>query len=228
MSSHCSSDSYQLANKVHASLLIPQQQITSIGFQRKCDFYQQCLIKHHGRSDFHSRAEYLHAGLLEGNPNVLCFVPQPFKLTINGCRYTPDCYVVEGSIRKVLELKSKGIFDDAKRKPLEQFFSLKRMQFEVISNESIYEREIEAENWLEIVKTLYRARDWDTQQAEIFVLDFCNQYTECALGDIIDSGDRETSFSKELALLRLMHRGLLHADLSFVPMDYDTGIKLCS
>ena len=228
MSSSSSTTSFQLANQVHTSSLVPQQQSTPISFQRKCDFYQQCFIKHPGRSDFHSRAEHLHAALLEGNPKVTCFVPQPFMTRLNGSRYKPDCYVLEDSMRKVQELKPKGIFDDAKRIPLEQFFSLNGMQFEVVSNESVFEHEIEAENWIDIVRTLYIAKELDTQNEEIFVLDYCNQYSGCAFGDIVDPGDREGTFYKELALLRLLHRGLLHADLTDLPLDYDTRITLCT
>lgn len=228
MSSSSFNYSLPLANNVRAETLVPHQQHTRPGFKRQTDFYERCLIKHPGRSFFHSKAEFLHAGLLEGDPEVQSYVPQPFKLWVNGKRYTPDTYVHRGSRRLVDELKPEGKFDEAKRETLEQFFTLQNMEFIVISNESIYEREMEAENWIEIVITLYKAKDWDTQSAELEVLEYIHQHIECDLGDIVDAGDREGTFTKELALLRLLHRGTLHADLIKTPLDYGTGISLCS
>jgi len=219
---------FTLASQVHTDTLVPEQCSTPIGFQRACDFHQQNFIKHPGRSDFHCRAEYLHAGLLEGNPNILIFVPQPFKLIINGRRYTPDCYILDGSVRRVLEIKPQGVFEDEKRIPLEQYFELHGMKFEVVSNESIFEREAEAENWIEIVRTLYIAIDWDTEASEYKVLDYFYQHPECTFGDFVDPGDREGTFAEEVALFRLLHRGVIQADLTSKPLDYNTEVQLCT
>jgi len=228
MSTSAFNYSLPLANKVHAESLVPHQQPSRPGFKRQTDFYERCFIKHPGRSFFHSRAEFLHAGLLEGDPKVHSYVPQPFKLWVNGKRYTPDTYVHRDAVREVDELKPKGIFDEAKRDALEQFFTLQNMKFIVISNESVFEREMEAENWIEIVITLYKAKDWDTQSAELDVLDYIHQHIECELGDIVDAGDREGTFTKELALLRLLHKGIVQANLSDSFIDYGTGISLCT
>jgi len=228
LSSSNNSQKFELAKHVRQHNLIPQQQPTSIKLQRSCDFYQQYFIKHPYCSDFHSRAEFLQAGLHEGNPAVSAFVPQPFRLYVFGRSYTPDCYVMEDGNRRVQELRPEAVFDEGKRMALEHFFALRGMQFEVVSNESIYDREIEAENWIDIVRTLYRARDWSTDAAELSVLDYFYAHGECTLGDIVDVGDREGTFASEVALFRLMHRGIIQADLFNKPLDYDTGLKQCN
>ena len=216
-------------HQVRADTLTPCQQQTSKSLKTACDFHQMIMIKHPHRSDFHSFAELLHAALLEGTPSVRSFTPQPFMLRINGKCYTPDAYISHhDGRREVVELKPHGEMDEALRIPLTHYFALHDMTFEVINNESVFDRQIEAENWLEIVRNLYLARDVDTQSEEIALLEHLTLYENCALGDLIDSGDRERTYPIEIACLRLLHRGRLTADLAPHMLDYDTRIRQCT
>ena len=219
----------QLAQQVNADTLEPHQRKTAPNFKIACDFRQQVMLKHPFLSDFHSRAEYLHAGLLEGDPDVTSYIPQPFLVSIRGSWYTPDCYVVSDSQRRrVIELKPRGEMPEDRQVPLTHYFAQYGMQFEVISNEVMYEREIEAENWLEIVRILHFSRDLITTNAEQTVMDTLYDKGECTLGNLIDSGDRERTYLQEIALFRLLHRGHVVAKLAERPLDFDTELALCA
>ena len=211
--------------------MVPRQRHTPPKFQRQCDFRMVWALKHPAaKSEFHSLPEYLHAGLLEGDPSVSGFVPQPYLYRVNGQYYTPDCYVERNGKRLVLEIKPEGEFDDAMRIPLEQHFWLHNMEFQVLSNESIMARRLEAENWIEIVHTLYAARDIDTQANEISVLEQIHWHGETglALGEFVDSGDRERTFRDEIALLRLLHQGMVYTDMTHSVFDYNSVIRPCT
>lgn len=218
-----------LARLVTADTLVPCQQKTQPNFKTACDFRQQVMRKHPLLSDFHSLAEYLHAGLCEGDLAVIAYVPQPFQLRIRGKYYKPDCYVaMVNGLRRVLEIKPRGEFNDDKRIPLVHFFAQHNMVFEVISNESILERRIEAENWLTITKILNIAKTYDTIDEEDKLLQRFYQQPQCSLGDIVDSGERERTYRTEIALFRLLHHGHLQASLSQQWLDYDTVFSTCS
>jgi hypothetical protein len=219
----------RLAGQVKAETLEPHQQPTPRGFKIATDFRQQVMLKHPALSDFHSRAEHLHAGLLEGEPAVTSYVPQPFPLRIGKRRYTPDCYVVaDNARRRVVELKPEGKMDEALAGPLSHFFTQRGMDFQVVSNESVYAREVEAENWLEIVRILHMARAVTTTSQETELLERFAHQGPCTLGDLIDPGDRERTYQHEIALFRLLHRGQLRGDLTERPLDFDTGLFLCA
>ena len=218
----------QLARHVQAVSLEPHQQPTEKKFKTSTDFYQQYMIKHPFLSEFHSYFELLHAGLLEGDPTIISYVPQPYMLRVYKRRYKPDCYVLsDGEQRRVVELRPEGKKKaENEQLALVAFFAQYRMVFEIISNESIFERETEALNWLEIVRILHQARTFITTDAEHRVVEKLRVNGPCTLGDLIDAGDRERTYLLEIALFRLLHRGLIQADLSATALDYDLGLEL--
>lgn len=214
------------ARSVHATSLTPIQHTTSRSFRTAADVRLQCMVKHPHLSEFHSLAEHLHAGLLEGTSTVSCYVPQPFRLRIGKRRYTPDCYVVEGHQRRVIELKPRGEFDDALKAPLEAFFAVQGMAFEVLANESVYERALEAQNWLAVTQVLHLNRDMETHAQELQLLDDLQARQSCVLGDILDPGNRYESAALELATFRLLHRGVLTANLTEAALDFDIRVAI--
>lgn len=111
--------------------------------------------------------------------------------------------------------------------PLTHFFAQHGLRFEVVSSQTVFAREIEAENWLEIVRILYVARAVTTGSAEEEVLSTFHRKGPCTLGDLIDPGDRERTYLQEIALFRLLHQGHLRAELTEHPLDFDTGFSLC-
>jgi hypothetical protein len=208
--------------------LIAQQQPTSVAFLRSADIYEQHFLKFPAVAICHSYPELLHLALLEGEVIVTSYVPQPFSLRVSGRRYVPDCYVVRDGQRYVLELKPRAEFDEALRRPLEAFFALHGMRFEVVANEAMLARETEALNWLWIVRTLVAAAAFDTASRERAVWERVWAEPEICIGDLVDAGDRIASFTEEIAIFRLLHRGQLTADLTTRPLDYETGVKLCT
>lgn len=212
---------------ISANDLIPRQQKTSINFEIACDFHQRVMIKHPRLSNFHSNAELLYAGLLEGNHDVISYTPQPFTLYIGRKRYTPDCYVVNnnGPI-SVKEIKPFDDFDTVPSEALSNFFAQRGMEFALISNEEIYERRVEAINWLEIVKRLVLSEDVYSTKVENEIFSILRDKPKSTLYDFIDLGDRERTAGLELCLFRLLHKGFVNASLTNAPLDLTTEFWL--
>ncbi|MEX2576468.1 MAG: hypothetical protein WD382_07465 [Halofilum sp. (in: g-proteobacteria)] len=218
----------RLARAVQAEALAPHQQPTPRPLRTAVDFRQQWMRKHPYLSEFHSRAEHLHAALLEGDPAVLAYVPQPFRLRIGVRRYTPDCYITnDAARRRVVELKPDGHLPEELRIPLTHFFAEHGMVFEVVASETVFAREIEAENWVEIVRILHQSRELSAPEAEQEVRERLACADRCSLGDLIDPGDRERTYMSEVALFRLLHAGQVTAELTERPLDLDTEITAC-
>ncbi|MFQ3324835.1 MAG: hypothetical protein ACI90U_002666 [Pseudomonadales bacterium] len=219
---------YDMARHVWADTLEPVQQPTRPNFKKSTNFFQCCLLKHPGISEFHSLAELLHVALLEGDPTVRRYVPQPYRLKVFGGFYTPDIYVEANGDQQVLELKPEGKFDENQVEALKQFFALRQMSFGTLANETVFEQQLAAENWLMIVHTLHQAVDIDTHQAEIDLLGEFGTVTDCFyLGDIVDRGDRERTYQREIGLFRLLYHGQFRANLNEAPLDFPTRFQSC-
>lgn len=219
----------KLARLVKSDTLEPHQRPTHPRFKIATDFRQQHMIKHPFLSDFHSRAEHLHAGLLESDPAVSSYVPHPFHLLIRNKIYKPGCYIVaDNQPRHCIELIPRGEMPEDIEIPVRHYLAQHNVVFKVKSNESVFEREIEAENWLEIVRILYVARNLTTITQEEAVYEILYKKDACTLGDISDAGDRSGRYLMEIALFRLMHQGHVKAELTQNQLDYDTRVALCA
>lgn len=191
------------------------------------DFRVVQMLKHAPVSEFHSLAEYYHAALLEGDPTVSRYVPQPFLLMLGQRRYVPDCYLVRAGQVEVVELRPRGEVDAAWREALEAFFRRQGMRFVVVSNEAVLARAVEASNWLAIIQMLVCHRDLDTTAVEMRLLDEVYRRGGIRLGDRILAHDRAASRTEEIALLRLVHQGRLIATLSEARLSYATQVRPC-
>lgn len=218
-----------LARQVTArrGTLEPHQQKAPRNIRTARDFRLQVMRKHPHLSEFHCRAEYLYAGLLEGDPEVIHYTPHPFPLRLHGRPYTPDFYVLRDG-RRVVELASEQSMPEKDRTPLEHFFAQHGMKFELMNVESVFERATEAENWLEIVRILHVGGDLDTTGPEQILFERITQHGPCAIGDLIEPSDRERTYPQEIALFRLLHQGHLVAELKERPIDFDTEVALCT
>jgi len=179
-----------------------------------------------GIGQFHCRAELLHAALLEGNPAVRSYVPQPLRIRLGSSYYIPDCFV-SGEQESIRELKPRGEFDEERHELLKQFFELRSVTFEVISNEMVFEQEQLAKNWLMIMRSLKSGENISTEQSENWVMEKFLYDPTLSLGDIVEPGNRQDSLRKEIATLRLLHRNKIKADLNLNRLDYDTEFYLC-
>jgi hypothetical protein len=215
------------ARGVRAATLTPQQHRNQRAFRTSIDCRLQRLITFSETAEFHSYAEYLYAGLCEGDPKVSAYFPQPFQLRYQGKRYVPDAYVVRAGQRYVVELKPAAEFDDTKRACLQAFFKQHGMTFEVISNEEQVVYEQRALNWLRIIRELVRAQDFNTANQERRLMQDWPPCTALTLGDWVDAGDREDSWLLEIALYRLAHRGWLIPQLDDYDLDWSTAFTPC-
>ncbi|WP_305967445.1 hypothetical protein [Marinobacter salsuginis] len=214
---------------VTARSLTPCQRKTERRFRIATDFRVTQMLKHPSPCEFHSLAEYYHAALLEGDPTVERFVPQPFLLEIGRQRrrYVPDVYVVRDGQVEILELRPDARFDEHQRTAVQAFCQNHRMRFKVISNQAVLSRRTLADNWLLIIQILLSHRSLDTTHWEMVLLDEISRRGEIRLGDVVIRNHREASRTQEIALLRLLHRGLLMADLTDRRLAYDTEVRLC-
>lgn len=211
-----------------AASLTPCQVDTKRDFRVATDFRVAQLLKHQPPSQFHSLAEYYHAALLEGDPTVSRYVPQPFMLTIGKRRrYVPDCYVVRDGQVEVVELKPRGKFDEHRCEALEAYFRNQRIRFLAIPNEAVFSRVIEARNWLLIVQMLVIHCELDTAKWEMNLFDRVRQQGSTRLADWVLRQDRSSSRVQEIALLRLLHQGKLRADLTRERFSYATEVRPC-
>lgn len=217
------------AMNASAGSLTPSQRKTEQRFRVATDFRVAQMLKHPTPCEFHSLAEYYHALLLEGDPSVSRYVPQPFLLAIGKRqrRYTPDCYVVRGGQVDVVELRPRAEFDERRRQTLEAFFRTHRMRFVVLENEAVLSRRCEAWNWQKIVQTLVLHQDLATSSIEQELWDDVLRRGTVQLGDYVRHSDRPLSRPQEIALLRLLHQGKVSADLSRGELDYHTELTAC-
>lgn len=225
---------YELKNikstNVSSNSLLPIQQ-TSFASKilRSADSYQQRFIKFPEIGIFHSYSELLHASILESDPEVSTFTPQPFSLLIKGRRrYVPDCYYVKLGKRYVVELKPSGDFDEELKIPLELFFDYHDIKFDVTSNESVLEKEVFALNWLQIVRILINANLEDTNAEEVRLWEKFLIEPQKTIGDVVSTGNRIEGRAREIALFRLAHRGKLKFDFDNREIGLDTEVFLWS
>ncbi|MCP5017655.1 MAG: hypothetical protein GY938_20645 [Ketobacter sp.] len=208
---------------------IPQQHPTPLKLRKSSDCYEFHCLKYPGVATFHSYAEFVHALLLEANPKVVNFVPQPFKLLLNNRPYIPDVYVFTDQRIQVLELKPRGELDEHLKRPLMAFFQEYSMTFDVISNEEVLQQETLALNWLPIVQVVVQANNQglDTQRQEHQLLERCLACHPIEVADLLDPAQRESQVQLEVALYRLIQRHRITVDLSLKPLDYSTELTPC-
>jgi len=204
----------------------PLQHRAALNFRKAADYRVMRMVKHPGLSEFHSRAEFWHAALAEADPSVIAYVPQPFRLRLGHARYTPDCYVRYGDRQIVLEIKPEKHIATVEKIALNRFFSTVGMGFDVISNEAIEARAVEAENWLNIVRTLTLARHVDTRSTESKILKQAPIIGEegALLHELVTVTADEQQWYECVAIYRLIHRGILAAELTDEPLNWGTRV----
>ncbi|WP_339805729.1 hypothetical protein [uncultured Marinobacter sp.] len=206
--------------------LVPVQQPTRLKLTKRTDYYEQRCVKYPGRASFHCYTEFIHALLLEADPEVASFVPQPYQIVVNRKPYIPDVYVVRNGQIDILELKPRAEFEPEKAMPLRAFFDQYGMHFEVLANETVLEQEPLALHWLHIVQTLADAigHGFDTVDQEQRLFDTARLENSMTVGELLGATARSERYISELALYRLLHRHDLHCDLSVAPLDYETEV----
>ena len=201
---------------------------TSRSFRVSADFFQQRFIKYPKVAECHSYAELLYLALLEFDPHITSFTPQPKKLKINGRRYIPDCFYVRNGERCYVELKPRGELDSSLQLPIQEYAKRRQCKFEVVANETVLEHETKAKNNLHMLRVLLSSTEEETDSVEdeLLSLLFTNRSMEIA--DIIDRDDRIGNREKEIALYRLVHKGLVLIDTQDEMIGYRTRASYVS
>lgn len=215
---------------VKTESLVPCQQPTRPEIVTSADCYLQRCLKFPDTGIFHSYEEYLYALLLEADPEVKSFVPQPFKLRINRTLYTPDFYVFRTDREYVLELKPRGEMDESLKTVVAEFFDFHNMQFKAVANEDVRAREIEARHWQPVVQILVCANKYqlETGPLEHNIWQKCLSFLDDpVIGDLLPLGHQDSEGLHDVALYRLIHRHRLSVDLSKQPLSYDTVLHRC-
>lgn len=140
---------------------------TPRGLQTATNYYLGSFIKTGDAvSEFHSYAEYLYAGLLEGDPTTAVFNAQPpdhvVKYISQGKRklYRPDFSVhfkAAAVNPKVVEIKSDTQYDTFCRLHCDrytEYFTDQGYEYCVIRNSSVLEQSVLALNWIRLVQYL--------------------------------------------------------------------------
>lgn len=208
-------------------LKIKQQIKTAKKLLRSADCYLQYFIKFPYLGIFHSYPELIHAALLEANPEVPNFVPQPMKLHVGNRRYIPDCYYTEYGAKKVVEIKPKGKMEEKIRITVQEFLKKHKMDFVVISNEEILEQEQLGLNWLQIIRVINSGKGIETKGLELKIMDLFYENNQRTVGDFISQGNRLNKSKMELALYKLIYNHRISFNASAGFFNYDTEVELC-
>jgi hypothetical protein len=179
--------------------------------------------------EFHSHAEYLYAALLEADPEVTTYVPQPFLLRVGAKRYTPDFYVLRHKkAPQVIELKADlEQMSPEKTAALKAYFTYElRADFELVANEVVYAQEILAQNWLRICRRLYLGRLLETNALEEEIMLTALSRPGSTLWELIKPHNPVGCFESEVALWRRAHKGDLKLELTQQSLNYEMEVAL--
>lgn len=206
----------------------PAQELTMLPVRRQVDCYDQQCVKFKNVGVFHSRALLLYSAILEGMPSVIHYVPRPFTFNTLGRRYTPSFYVNQNNSKYIREVCSQPWGNAEWQSAMEKYCAFNSHIFEIIPSEWVFERQQLGENWLTIVRILARNADHYTEPIEQHILIDHLGPDGSAFGELVSSIKTDNKHFAELAILRLVHRGAISADLQYRQLSYDTEMKLCT
>lgn len=184
------------------------------------------MLKYDGVADFHSYHELLHALLLESDPKVTRFVPQPFRLPWRQHGYVPDCFVLKGHQRFIIEIKPEGKFPKSRTEWLHRFLRPHGIHYREITNESLMAQEVKARNWLWIVGYLRTWKAYDTTHQINQLYEQLVDEQTIELGALIPYYKDKEQTLDLLALFRMTHRGQCELNLDESMLNPKTMVRL--
>lgn len=207
--------------------LVPAQIRIGLKDRQKADYFEQKMLKHPMATYFLSRLALLYAGLLEGEPEVISYVPYPFRIRFGKLLFKPDFYVSRRVNDEVVFFHSLGKtipfwFDE-----LSKYLNQNNIGLAMIDPPDVFSKEIEAENWLEVVRRLSNDDNNLSLELSNHLMTKAMQCEFFTIGEVIDRSDRNSSLEIEITLLILIIRGKLNATIQHAPLSYDTRISIC-
>lgn len=211
----------------------PKQHMSAQRFKMSVNWYQQQFHKHKELSLFHSVWELYFATLLEADPQVRGFVPQPFAFRIGKRRYTPDFYVERLGQIQLVEIKRDKELDESGHwtnhyivNAMTDYCDSQGWSFQVVANSWVKKQQKIVERWLPIIRCLQHHKELLTDQQESYVLNFLSEQQDCAISDLIDPFDREFNLLIEIAVYRLAIAGQISLNLKHEALSSEARVRL--
>lgn len=189
--------------------------------------------------EFDGPLEYAFWLLKEGDPKVVKLCPQPLKVEewINGKKlnYTFDLWTLEEDVGEILwDVKDKerlvqdvnGRWAPAKWPLIEQWASQRNAEVRFVTQEQILtqKNELLIRNWHEMLRFVGPASPRITQAEQDKVIELVADGA-ASIGTLLRTLFRLDADKVVSAIVRLVHAGLLTADVDERPFNADTKIE---
>lgn len=213
---HISADSWE-----------PTQHIPSLELRKRDNFFSRLCIKFAGEGYFLSQPQSWYAALMEADPDVPFYVPRPIQFRVGSRSYTPPCYVMKNNRKFLVDFITDKTKETLWLADLKSTCELKKITFELISVDWVWEQRQLAENWITITKVIALNSRQNTDNVEFDILQNHLSSAPIAFGDIMSNISSINRHEYELALFRLLHAGRARASLGKKILDFDTEIQSC-
>lgn len=210
---------------VYGTMFAPEQVQLTPSEKKPKNAYEQRCIKFPKIGIFIGELQYLLAGLLEGDPSITYFVPRPGEVPVGKTVQVPDFYVRDSNGGAIYIID--GSLSSPHNAELERHFADQGLEVKVIRPERILDLKQEAENWFEIVRALIAAEDVRTSVEEEYLRNLIPIGGSFPFGEIFDPSDRNATYHLEIAIFRLLHKGVFSAKLNSHRLSKDTQFTRC-
>lgn len=209
-------------------VLVPAQLPTPKSIKMSNNFFAMQTIKHcEAVSEFHSRSELYFSALLESDVAVQRYVPQPFRVPLpSGGKYQPDFWVKRITGQEIVyEVTTPARRSGRPVKAATRYLKPYGMMYRLVETPAIYERELEAENWLAIIRRLTGFQELELAELMRRILILVQHLGATPLGYLVEHFEQQRSDEVLVAAYRLLHEGRLGADLETQPISLQTEVN---
>jgi hypothetical protein len=209
-------------------VLVPAQLPTPRSIKMSNNFFAMQTMKHcEAVSEFHSRSELYFGALLESDVAVQCYVPQPFRITLpSGRKYQPDFWVKRITGQEIVyEVTTPARRPGRPVKAATRYLESYGMMYRLVETPAIFQRELEAENWLAIIRRLTGFRELELAELMRRILTLVQHLGATPLGYLVEHFEQQRSDEVLVAAYRLLHEGRLGADLETQPISLQTEVN---
>lgn len=191
------------------------------------NFFAMQMMKHREAvSEFHSRSELYFAALLESDVAVRRFVPQPFRLPLPAQPYQPDVWVQRVTGQEIVyEVTTPARKAGRPVKAATRYLDAYGMTYQLVETPAVFDRELEAENWLTAVRWLTGFREVDLTDLMGHMRAIVGHLGSTPLGYLVEHFDQHNTDEVLVAACRLLHEGLLASDLATKPISLQTEVN---
>lgn len=209
-------------------VLVPAQLPTPRSIKMSNNFFAMQTMKHcEAVSEFHSRSELYFSALLESDVAVQRYVPQPFRVPLpSGGKYQPDFWVRRITGQEIVyEVTTPARRSGRPVKAVTRYLEPCGMMYRLVETPAIFERELEAENWLAIIRRLTGFRELELAELMRGILTLVQHLGATPLGYLVEHFEQQRSDEVLVAAYRLLHEGRLGADLETHPLSLQTEVN---